>query len=294
MTNPTLAPMPVIVGSPRSGTTLLRFMLDAHPELAIPPETGFLALPEFAGDERAIREQFFRAVTHYPPEAPGWGDFGIPREDFRVRLGEIENFTPAAGFRMFYRLYAARFDKPRWGDKTPLYCMHLERISTLLPEARFVHIVRDGRDVALSLREMWFSPGREIETQAAHWCRCVQSARAQGARCQHYLEVRYEDLILDTEKTLAHICAFLELDFDGAMLRYHERTPERLREHGGRTLPDGRVLLTHEQRLRQQWLSTKTPNRSRVFAWKRGMDTEERVRFEQIAGRLLCDLGYEI
>lgn len=290
----TPAPMPVIVGSPRSGTTLLRFMLDAHPELAIPPETGFLALPGFEGDESAAREHFFNSVTNYPPETPGWDDFSIPKELFRAELDEIESFTPAAGFRMFYRLYAARFNKPRWGDKTPLYCMHLERIATVLPEARFVHIVRDGRDVALSLREMWFSPGWEIETQAAYWCRCIQSAREQSARCRHYLEVHYEDLILDTRKTLEQICIFLELDFDESMLRYHERTPARLREHGGRSFPDGKVLLTHEQRLRQQLLTTEAPNCNRVFAWKRDMNNDDRNRFEAVAGQLLCDLGYEI
>src|SRR5436190_22507250 len=73
--------MPIIVGSPRSGTTLLRFMLDSHPELAIPPETGFLLLGEQLvreGDD--LRERFADAVTLYPPESPGWADFGIPAE----------------------------------------------------------------------------------------------------------------------------------------------------------------------------------------------------------------------
>jgi len=85
--------MPIIVGAPRPGTTLLRFMLDTHPEMAIPPETGFLAL-----------------------------------------------------FPHFYQLYASRFAKPRWGDKTPSYCHHMQNIEEVLPEAHFIHIIRDGRD----------------------------------------------------------------------------------------------------------------------------------------------------
>lgn len=71
-------PMPIIVGVPRSGTTLLRFMLDAHPEMAIPPETAFLVLaPQLASHGRVLRERFFEAVTGYPPEAPAWRDFAI-------------------------------------------------------------------------------------------------------------------------------------------------------------------------------------------------------------------------
>src|SRR4029077_15574034 len=105
-------PMPIVVGAPRSGTTLLRLMLDAHPDMAIPPETGFLALaaaPSVMG--LADRHGFLSAVTGYPPGAPGWHDFGIPAERFRAELNRIEPFDIAEGFRAFYRLYADRMRK---------------------------------------------------------------------------------------------------------------------------------------------------------------------------------------
>src|SRR5437773_11128912 len=171
-------PMPIIVGSPRSGTTLLRFMLDSHPELAIPPETGFLKRrPKRWWSRKSLREIFFRAVINYPSPVPVWPDFEIPEEAFWEALTEITPFTIAEGYRAFYRLYAARFGKSRWGDKTPLYCLDLNAIRRVLPEARFIHIIRDGRDAALSLRRMWFSPGWEIETQAAYWRTCALAAR---------------------------------------------------------------------------------------------------------------------
>ena len=79
--------MPVIVEAPRSGTTLLRFMLDAHPEMAIPPETGFLALgPTLMSDGPTRRNEFFRAVTAFPEGAPLWGDFQIPMAVFQAEL----------------------------------------------------------------------------------------------------------------------------------------------------------------------------------------------------------------
>src|SRR5436190_3426382 len=89
--DPQLRPMPIIVGSPRSGTTLLRFMLDAHPLIAIPPETGFLILgAEFFGTGDAAREKFFHAVTSYPPDAPAWTDFQISSDEFHARLCKLQ------------------------------------------------------------------------------------------------------------------------------------------------------------------------------------------------------------
>ena len=184
--------MPVVVGAPRSGTTLLRFMLDAHPQVAIPPETGFLLkAPRLTGMGDALRQQFLTAVTGLADDGP-WKDFGIPVAHFRSVLEGVEPFTLSDGFRAFYRTYAARFGKARWGDKTPLYCLHLRSIAAVLPEAHFVHIIRDGRDVALSLRSLWFSPGPSMEAQARQWAGCVEAARRDGAACPHYLEVRYE------------------------------------------------------------------------------------------------------
>lgn len=287
--------MPVIVGSPRSGTTLLRFMLDAHPELAIPPETGFLALgAKLSGRGDRLRERFFRAVVNYGVPSPSWPDFDVPEEEFRRALKEVKPFNVSEGFRTFYRLYAARHGKPRWGDKTPLYCQHLETIRGVLPEARFIHIIRDGRDAALSLREMWFSPGRDIETQAAFWRDCILAARRAGLGRADYLEVRYEELILNTRETLGRVCAHVGLDFEPDMLSYYTRTPERLLEHKGRTRADGSTLMTRDERLRQQARTTQPPDPRRVYAWKQAMGTVERRKFQSVAGDLLGELGYEL
>lgn len=287
-------PMPIIVGSPRSGTTLLRFMLDSHPELAIPPETGFLKLgPSLKGRGDGLRERFFRAVVNFPEEAPAWPDFEIPEETFRAALAGIEPFTAAEGFRAFYRLYAARFGKPRWGDKTPFYCTELPAIRRVLPEARFVHIIRDGRDAALSLRPMWFSPGHDIETQAAYWRANILAARRAGANRPDYLEVRYEELILSPREVLRRVCSFVELDYDEAMLAYYTRTPERLKEHKGRARRDGTVLSSTEQRIGQQRRTMEPPDPARVYAWKSAMPADEQRRFSRVAGDLLRELGYE-
>jgi hypothetical protein len=288
-------PMPIIVGAPRSGTTLLRLMLDAHSELAIPPETGFLSAAEklsAKGDK--LHERFLDGIVNHAGPLSSWPDFEVSTTEFKAALDEIEPFNISDGYRAFYRLYAARHGKLRWGDKTPSYCHYLEAIRRVLPEARFIHIIRDGRDAALSLRRMWFSPGWEIETQAAYWRGCVLAARRAGCGRDDYLEVRYEDLVLNTRETLERICSHVDLTYEDEMLNYHKRAPERLKEHKGRLLPDGTTFLTQEQRFQQQQRTTTPPDPNCVFAWKRTMDGEEREKFAVVAGDLLRELGYEV
>jgi len=269
-------------------------MLDAHPDMAIPPETGFLALvAPPSGMGLADHNGFLSAVTGFPPDASGWHDFGIPAERFRSELSRIEPFDIAEGFRAFYRLYADRMKKPRWGDKTPAYVHHIQTIHGLLPEARFIHIIRDGRDACLSWRRTWFRPGDDIRTLALHWRGWVLTGRQQGTRCPAYMEIRYEHLIADTRRTLESICRFVNLEFHPAMMRYYERAPERLKEHRERRLPDGVVLVTHEQRLRNQESATRPPNPARVLAWRLSMTPEEQREFARYAGDALRMFGYE-
>lgn len=285
-------PMPIIVGVPRSGTTLLRFMLDSHPALAIPPETGFLAWPPGWLRTIAPRETLFRIVTRLPLKSGPWRDFGLDANEFREQLRQIEPFDWGEGLRAFYRLYATKQHKPRYGDKTPLYCRHMGAVERLLPEAHFVHIIRDGRDVALSLRLTSFAPGQDIPTLALYWRRLVQNARTGGRRCRAYMEVHYEDLINDPTRVLRSICGFLKMEFDPSMLRYWERTAERLQEHKSRCRIDGQVLVSHERRVFQQRLTMQSPQAGRVSCWKKNMTPEECAQFLRLAGDTLEELGY--
>lgn len=284
--------MPFIVGVPRSGTTLLRFMLDAHPDLAIPPETGFLALGRALGDDADPRRRFYESVTDYPPGAAAWPDFGIAKDALWDALTRIEPFSLQEGCRAFYRLYAAKFGKPRWGDKTPTYGLYLPAVTELLPEAHVIHLVRDGRDVALSLRQTWFSPGNRMETLADYWKQTVLTTRASGQAWGRYLEIRFEDLVRDPERAIVEVCRFLDLDYDPRMLEYHRGAPTRLTEHRDRVQSDGTVIISHEGRLRQQALTVHPPQSSRIGAWRTDMTPDERRTFESIAGDALRELGY--
>lgn len=287
--------MPIIIGSPRSGTTLLRIMLDSHPNIAIPPETGFLILGEDLNSSgNQDFEIFFEAVTSYPKECPNWPDFGISKDEFRKRLSEIVPFSVIDGFRLFYKMYVEKFDKKIWGDKTPMYCRHIKYLNDFLPEARFVHIIRDGRDASVSLRRQWFSPGEDMRIQAKYWKDNVSIARSQGKDCRHYMEVFYEDLVHNPESILRSICSFIGIEFSESMLKFYERAPERLSEHGARYGTDENVIVSQEDRLRQQ-ASVKFPaDSSKIGIWKKDLSKEEQDVFHEVAGDLLSDLGYPI
>ena len=287
--SPAEPPAPFIVGVPRSGTTLLRLMCDAHPELSIPPETGFMpAVLGLGARGEQLREAFLRAVT----QTPSWGDANIPRATFERALREAEPFTVARGVRAFYLTYAGRFGKTRWGDKTPFYCLHMDKIERVLPEARFIHIIRDGRDVALSQRGLWFAAGDRVEELAHQWRSWIATARRLGKRRRHYMEVRYEELIADAPGLLRKVCEFLELNYDARMERYYESAAGRLDEVKSMYREDGTVLITKEERLYNQRFAAAPPEPSRVFRWRDEMDAASRFRFAKVAGGLLQELGY--
>lgn len=294
--------MPVIVGAPRSGTTLLRMMLDAHPELCIPPETGFLpaaarlrpAAPTRRGpwrreEDADLRTRFLELVTGISV----WQDFGLSRDAFREALERLRPFTAPEGVCAFYRLYAARMNKPRWGDKTPDYGLYAREVESVLPAARFIHLIRDGRDVALSVRGLWFAAGNDLETLARDWEQRIRTTRGHLLGRANYLEVRYEQLIRDPEPELRRICEFIELPFSGALLEYHRHSPQRLAEVQSVFREDGSLLISQEERHQNQRRVTTPPDPSRVSRWKRDMATEEQERFEAVAGTLLAELGYE-
>jgi len=266
-------PAVFVVGAPRSGTTLLRFMLDSHPELAIPPETAGLvpivADLAHADDARVSNpDDFVRLVTHVPEDAPTWRDFSMSAADLLDRCRSTVPFSPAGGLRAFYTLYAEHNGKRRWGDKTPLFGSRIADIETLLPEARFVHIIRDGRDVACSWHRQWFSPSNDLLELVSRWHAEIVATRLAAQRVSHYMEVRFEDLVDDPRAVLQRICSMLDLDFDPIMIEYHRRTPERLLEHRDRLTTDGRVIVSHARRMVQQRWVTRPPSRSRIGLWR--------------------------
>ena len=300
------APAPIVVGVARSGTTLLRLMLDSHSDLAVTHEAGFI--PSVANlinpfsrmfymrmknsswrflDRGGLRKDLFRTITEFG----NWEDLQLSRSAFEQALMEVEPFSLAEGMRAFFRLYARRFHKSRWGDKTPFYVRHLRSIESALPEAHFIHIIRDGRDVALSGKGLPFVPNNDnIEAMAANWADAIVTARKQSRHCRHYIEVRYEDLILNTSSELQKICAFINLGYEPQMEHYYEDARQRMSDLGP---GNNHGFGSKESRLELHRLLFESPEPARIGRWKREMSRADLGAFNHVAGPLLAELNYE-
>ena len=283
-------PAPFIVGLGRSGTTLLRLMLDSHPQLAIPPETHFV--PEVIRMYRKGSPGATELADHLSG-LRRWGDFGIERDEILEALRAAEPLDARRALRAFYELYASKQGKPRWGDKTPGYGVRMRRIRRTLPEARFIHLIRDGRDAALSrarASNKVVTPARAAE----RWVQRIGETRAEARRVRHYTEARFEELVSDPEPTLRRLCEFVELDWDPAVLRYHERAAERLREMD-RDLPamGAKGHRAAEKRVGSHAMTKRPPDPQRLDRWREEMSAPDLAEFEAVAGDLLEELGYE-
>jgi hypothetical protein len=189
-----------IVGCQRSGTTLLRLILDAHPHLSVGPESRFLDdLAKVTGDD-------WHRIEPY----------GLPREYFHERFAQL--------FHDFQMDYATRRGKQRWGDKSPRYTMHIPFLDQLFPACQVIHVIRDGRDVVSSHRQRWGYGSAYKAT--AKWQRYIEAARAAGNTLgpDRFAEVRYEALVANPEPELRRLLEFLGEPWDDAVL-HHEDAP---------------------------------------------------------------------
>jgi hypothetical protein len=266
----------IVLGVRRSGTTLLRVMLDRNPALAVPDESYFV--PQLARRHGTPVDpvEFVEDLRRLPTLVE-W-QLSPDAVAAHLRAGMTTGEAVAAVFAA----YAAERGKSRWGDKTPLYMQHLDLLERLFPDARFVHLIRDGRDAALSFLSVpdglmtagWGHP-RDARGFACQWATEIRAARRLGARVgpDRYLELRYESLVAVPERALHAVCAFGDLEFDPGMLDYVGRT--------------GSARKAHQRRLNE-------PPRLGVRNWRTEMAPEDRSAFEAVAGSVLAALGYEV
>jgi hypothetical protein len=292
-TGPAVAdPLPVVVGCPRSGTSLLAVMLDSHSQLAIPPETSFVGLvASLQGASQLLRRNFFEIVTTDRIQVSNWSDFGLDQDALWRRLEAIEPFTIAAGLRAFYALYAEAQRKPRYGEKTPGYVFFLPQIAALLPEAHFIHVIRDPGDTALSWRKTFFAPSQDLRVLGESWSKHVQAGRQSGSAVPHYIEVRFEDLVRRPERELKRLCEYLALDWNAGMLDYRAQGAARLQRLQGRRYAQG-PMIAREERTRIHANLIRPPDAGRLDVWRQEMTPGERRLLEDAAGPLVVELGY--
>jgi hypothetical protein len=247
-----------VIGSPRSGTTLLRLVLDSHPRISCGEETHFLR------DLEAI------VGRHWPLVAT----YGLPREWWLERIRAL--------YADFQAEVLRGSGKARWAEKDPTYTLHLPFIEELFPEARYVHLLRDGHDVVASFRDRW---GYRSAARVARseWARYVSAARELGERLppERFLELRYEELVADPEAEARRLFDFLGEAWDPAVIEFdpaEHRATERYRRFTAQRRASGG--------------DSATIYRSRVGAGAESLDPLLRNLLRRRNGELLRRLGY--
>jgi Sulfotransferase family len=266
-----------IVGCDRSGTTLLRLILDRSGEVAIPTES--MTLVDFARerdaplDTDAAFDRLARAVWRHP-KIREWGLAGGPPK----REGRTGAAAYRAALEAPYLAYARGRGAARWADKTPHYVLHAGLIRRTFPEARIVHIVRDGRDVALSLLRVPFGAAN-VWAAAHQWRDAVDAGDAAAERdADAVLTVRYEDLVAEPEATVRRVCAFCELTFRSEMLQVERTGADRL-------------IRGQESWFTQLGAGITTASAGR---WRTQMSPARQAVFTSIAAGALRRHGYEV
>ena len=274
-----------IIGSERSGTTLVLAILACHPRIAVPEVTWYY--PRFRpylhtyGDLGILGN--FNALAHemaYGLRVPFWrmpdanpATFG---NEIAARAAEIEPSFAGVFAAMFER-YAKHVKKPRWGEKTPGNVFYLDRILEDFPNAQFVYIYRDCRDASAEFIESQFGPTNAY-TAAVMWRdgqRAVKPFRETLSPDQ-WFNIKYEDFVRDPVNHLKSMCAFLGEDFDDALMEFHT-TPVAQRR--GKTKDNWALAHPISDRHVGIFETQLSIEQQRVMAW--------------VAGDLMQDLGYD-
>jgi hypothetical protein len=271
-----------IVGVHRSGTTLLQYMLGSHSRIYIPPESDFI--PYFflhkptaeLSDEQVARILHtifgrYRFVKEWKGAPPDPDQF----------IASLPDRTPATFLDALYGAYARQYGAERWGDKTPIYASYIDLIHTIFPQAQFLHIIRDGRDAALSMLDKYAHDEFHVDIffAARNWVRRIRYAQRAGAKLGPglYYELRYEALIDDPEGELRAVCDFLGESYEPGMIEYHRVARERI-EADSHFFSNVRNPLSRE----------------RMGRWQQEMPERDQRLVQFVAGRLLAQLGYAV
>jgi Sulfotransferase family len=278
-----LNPYLFVVGAPRSGTRLLGRLVNAHPDIAVIHEARFV--PGWFRHRRGVTPEGFVTpeLVEKLAKFERFEQLEVEREQLEQLVAGRKRLPYSAFVTELFDLHGTALGKRLVADKSPRYVRNLPTLHELWPQARFVHLVRDGRDVALSVLS-WRKVVERGElvanlptweedhttTVALWWERLVRLGREDGGALGPalYHDLRYESLVSDPAAECEALSAFLDVPYDEAMLRYHEAADARRSRHASRPPTPG------------------------LRKWRAQMPAEEIERFEAAAGGLLEELGY--
>lgn len=269
-----------IFGTKRGGTTLLRLMLSAHPQVHIPKESHFL-LPvfrRFAPESILSKSEQYELVQLL--EKGGRGTWDTTTSQLQGMVRSLPESVSLSRIIDTAYQYESSKNKPDIiGEKTPEYIDCIHDIRKLFPESKFIFIVRDARDVSDSLQargwEGWTHYQRGI-----YWNTVVGKLLSLCDTADQNILIRYEDLVLNQEEILRQLSGFLEVDYSPKMLSFNDDFKSQL--------PSVEVERDIHKSIADR------PNASHVSKWKKKGAKEEYFYLEKACQTNLQTLGYEL
>lgn len=260
-----------IIGNPRSGTTILRQLVRKYLDINIGTESHFIVrlfqqIQRYGDLSVATNRRRLIADIAQENCFVRWRQsYGFQLDTQRLE-DEVQTPTLRGVLDAIFTQFAAFAGRTRWGDKTPHYISNLPVLDALYPEAQYIHIIRDGRDMTLSLQKLSFGPKNVIQA-ALYWKQGIQLGRTFGAPLpsSRYCEVSYETLMQKPIDTLEQLARFVQVTegYEGAMARVRQQIAGDIHSEN-------------------------------FYKWKSAMTPLQITRFEQVAGDVLAALGYEV
>lgn len=225
-----------IIGNPRSGTTLLRLMLTVHPKIHVPPECGFIIwwANKYFHEGRFIELSEINKIINDLRSSKKFEFWKLDCDEMQDAFRRLDSIRYETICTALYRLHANKAGKINvlLGDKNNFHTKHIPELNKIFPECKFIHIVRDGRDVAASYltlnkprttSDYYPRLNKNIEAIAQEWSENVSivSSSLKDLHHSRFVEVKYEDLVTEPQKTLGHLCSHLGVEFTNIMLDYH-------------------------------------------------------------------------
>jgi hypothetical protein len=278
-----------VCGVLKSGTTWLERILDAHPQCVCKGEAHFGS--DLIRPLAELLENYNKSVANKGGAIAQLKEHGGATSVLSYDDQDL-SFLSTAAIGLMYGKWLTDADTVSIGDKTPRNLEDMEKLSTLFPGARFVHIIRDGRDVAVSLWhfnlrtnigatiQQWGTFDNFCKEFAEIWSKRVSNGRQRGQSLSggRYFELRYEDLLQDPDTVLPELFNFLDLTHDTNTVTSCIEACSFEQLSGGR----------HSGQEDHQSFYRKGISGD----WKNHIKGKNRETFEHRAGDMLSELGY--
>ena len=281
-----IVPLFFIIGRPRSGTTMLRYLLDAHPNVVIPGECNFiLSLSRYYGQNVRLDSASLKQFPEILSYSKHYSIFNIDEDKLKAEIEKLpQNPTLEALFQTVH--FSCKTIHPKneiliRGDKNPAYSSELfHQIFNLYPNSKYVHLIRDYRDHITSYMKAKMALSSPVFL-AISWKKSIKRIKKYKEKYpSHFYTVTYENFVLDPEKYLKQICNFIGVPYQQKMLDFYENKEAYISNQ-----PNINFDSQHKSLF-------KPVNSERVGKWQNYLKEHELIAIEKIAGKTGEIFGY--